>query len=203
MPYCPNCGSPFKPGERYCFKCGAKIAPITDPQDIEDIRAPEPIEQNGTDQQDIQNDDYGTEEDYLREKYSKILNANAGKKEYNDETERRTYPPHKQERGYPNDPPDPDRYIRENRQFRAGQQYPPPPQGAYPVQTGTPYPQAPVQQPTAQPQVPERPKRSILSAFAKILEILVYIGFIAAAAVGIYLLWTFTQNIPELNTLTP
>ena len=198
MPYCPNCGSPFKPGERYCFKCGAKIIPITEPQDIEDARAPEPVMQNEADQQDIQDDNYGTEDDYLREKYGKILNAE--KKEYNDEKERRLYPPRQQERGYPDNPPD--RYRRENEKFRAGQQYPPPPQGAYPVQTET-YPQVPVQQPAAPPQVPERPKRNILSTFARLLEILVYLGFLAAAAVGIYLLWTFTQNIPDLNTLAP
>lgn len=196
MPYCQNCGSPFKSGERYCFKCGAKIAQIAEPRDIGDTRAPElsVSARNGTDQ----NDDYGAEDDYLRKKYSKILNAE--KKEYNDEIERRTYPQHQQERGYPDDSPD--RYRRENEQSRGGQQYPPP-QGAYPVQTGAPYQQMPNQQPTANPQVPEKPKRSILSTFAKALEILVYIGFIAAAAVGIYLLWTFTQNIPDLNTMTP
>ncbi len=88
MPYCPNCGSPFKPGERYCFKCGAKIAPITEPRDIEDTRAPEISAQNVTDQRNFQNEDYGTEDDYLREKYSKRLNVQ--KKEYNDGTDRRT-----------------------------------------------------------------------------------------------------------------
>lgn len=196
MPYCPNCGSPFKPGERYCFKCGAKFAPITESISIEDVRAPEISAQSGTDQLDFQNDDYRTEDDYLREKYSKRLNAE--NKEYNDGMDRRTYPQNQQDRDYPDDSPN--RYRRENEQFRGGQQYPPP-QGAY--TTGASHQQMANQQPTTNPQIPEKPKRSVLSTFARVLEILVYIGFIAAAAVGIYLLWTFTQNIPDLNTVTP
>lgn len=193
MPYCPNCGSPFKSGERYCFKCGAKIAPVTEHSDIKDTIAPELSARNGADLQDFKNDDYRTEDDYLREKYSKRLNAE--KKEYNDEIERRAYPQNQQDRDNPDDFPD--RYTRENERSRGGQQYPHP-QSAYPTYTGASYQQVPIQPPTANPQVHEKPKRSFLSTFAKVLEILVYIGFIAAAAVGIYLLWTFTQNIPTI-----
>lgn len=37
MKYCPNCGSPVKADEKYCFRCGTKILQENEPAEIEPI----------------------------------------------------------------------------------------------------------------------------------------------------------------------
>lgn len=169
MPYCPNCGSPVKPEERYCFKCGTKIVPVTEPLGGDPGLTDSEFDRHSSDEIDrgIKSRDYEPGR-YDRDRIAEKETAQP-----------QPYPP--QGRGSPYDSQEGYRKADESVQ----DQPPVPPQaGVYPGQ---------VQQP--QPQVPAKPKHRILSGVGKILEIILYLGFILVALVAIYLLYQFANSI--------
>ncbi len=205
MPYCPNCGAPIKAGERYCFGCGTKIVPAGEPagqntcpcspeycegcpenntiRDDERLRTPEfgnnEYEQDGYERERIPGADE-SEIDYAK-------NQTGRRREYDDlqESSRRD--------GMMRDYESQERYRRGEEM--APDQPLPPPAGVPQEQTPG---QVPLQQPPVMVQAPAKPKRSFLSSVGKILEILVYLGFIGAAVAAIYLLYQFAESIPGI-----
>ncbi len=194
MPYCPNCGAPIKAGERYCFGCGTKIVPVAEYGNKNaGLGSPE------FDEQMVQEagDGFGRKDEQDRYKRESMAEERSG--EIREEISAGRGPSGVQD----------SRYRREDDAIQGYDS-----QGGYrkpdekmqdqplPPPTEAPqehvYQQVPVQQPPAQVQVPVKPKRSVLSCIAKILEIIVYLGFIAAAGVAIYLLYEFSKNLPGL-----
>ncbi len=177
MPYCPNCGSPVKPEERYCFSCGTKIVPVTGPStgcpELADPVSGEPApDERG---RQVESSDH-----------------EAGRYEKDRAAERETaelqpYPP--QDRGAPYDSQE--KYSKAPEPIE-NQPPLPPSSGAPQIPQNQ---QVPRKQHPPQPQVPPRPGHSILSGIGKILEIILYLGFILIALAGLYLLYKFSNSI--------
>ncbi len=177
MPYCPNCGSPVKPEERYCFSCGTKIVPVTEPL-AEDTGLADPVyDEHTSDRRDRQIEG----SDYEAGRYDGDRTADR------ETAEPRPYPPQGSDTPY-------DSQEKYSKAPEPIENQPPLP----PISGAQQYPpnqQAPLQQPPPQPQVPARPSHSILSGIGKILEIILYLGFILIAVAGLYLLYKFANSI--------
>ncbi|RLG12922.1 MAG: hypothetical protein DRN71_05600 [Candidatus Nanohalarchaeota archaeon] len=200
MPYCPNCGAPVKAGERYCFSCGTKIVPVGESAGQNtNFGNPEYCEgcpENNTNRDDerLKTPGFGSNE-YDRDGYERERMANTDKSELDERNRRVSYDSEEMSRreGMARDYESQERYRR-GEEMAPDQPLPPP--------AGVPQEQIPGQIPPQQPpvmvRVPAKPKRSFLSSVAKILEILVYLGFIGAALAAIYLLYQFADSIPGI-----
>lgn len=177
MPYCPNCGSPVKPEERYCFSCGTKIVPATEPSSGGPGLADTVSDEHAPDERDRQIE--GSDNEAGRYEKDRIAER--------ETAELRPYPP--QDRDAPYDSQE--KYSKAPEPIE-NQPPLPPSSGAPQIPQNQ---QVPLQQPPPQPQVPARPSHSILSGIGKILEIILYLGFILIALAGLYLLYKFSNSI--------
>ncbi len=191
MPYCPNCGAPVKAGEKYCFGCGTKI--VSDGEQAwqnAGTGSPEYCEggcNNNTSMNDERlrtpqtSSNESGQAGYERERATGADGNNnyAGSMRGTYNSEDRT-----RRDGMIGNQGSQERYGRGEDSVQ---------EQPLPLVTVVPEVQAPIQQPPAI-QVPDKPKQGFMSTVAKVLEILVYLGFIGAALAAIYLLYIFSQT---------